>query len=405
LISTNGQKDGLIKIAGGKQMNPIRYSVIVIYMLMILMVSLTSSVSAESKPITVTGKASIVGANVQVSRNNALKDAYRQAVEGGLGVWLSSQTVVDKNVVVHDKILANTQGYVTKYEVLNEGRDGDLYFVTIRAFVAVDAIGADFKKIVMTLKRQMDNPKISFVLTTWGADSRKMQDSTITTAFKQEFREKGFDLKATDRADEMAMSPYIDSYSIRDRRVVREMATHEGANFVARGELKVLNSAYSAGAFRVSVQVEVEVIDVNSGENIASYTNTFSAINASEGEARYNAIKKGSVEAARHLADQTISKWQERTQIGKSFTIELRNITNISYQKLPFIKAVKAIANEINSQYSPSPGILALDVLYGGSKDELGIAILEALRGQPGFSRHEFDGPDDENGKIIYIFK
>jgi hypothetical protein len=35
----------------------------------------------------------------------------------------------------------------------------------------------------------------------------------------------------------------------------------------------------------------------------------------------------------------------------------------------------------------------------------LGTAILAALRNHPGFSRNEFDGPDDEDGKIVFIFK
>lgn len=387
---------------GGEVVKVMKYSAMIVCILAVFMVMISAPVRAEEHPITVTGKVLVAGSNLKDAKSHALQEAYRQAAISGLGVWTSSHTEYNRNAGVDDEILANAEGYVLKYDVLNEGKDGNFYFVTIKARVDIDAIGADFKRIVTTLKGQMNHPKISFVLTTWVKDGQKLPDSTITTAFKQEFREKGFDLKATDKADEMAMSPYVDSYAIRDRRVIRDMATNEGANFVARGEAKILDAAYDGSLYRVAVQVEVEVIDVNSGENIATYTNTFSAINASEGEAQYNAIKKAGVEASRHLADQTIEKWQERTQTGKTYTIELTNITDNETQKLPFIRIVKSIANEINSQYSPAPGVLDLDILYGGSKDELEATILAGLRNHSGFSSGELDGPEDQNGKIVY---
>lgn len=106
---------------------------------------------------------------------------------------------------------------------------------------------------------------------------------------------------------------------------------------------------------------------------------------------------------AKILAGQTIDKWQERANNGMKYTIELKNMTSSRSQKLPFMKAIKAIA-QITSQTSPTPTTLLIDVMYKGKKDELGEAIIEQIGNEKGFSESEFEGPGDDGGKIIFNF-
>lgn len=430
---------------------------------------------AQEQYVTVQGNSSIEGTNKDSAQKKALSDAFRNAVEKGIGVYVKSQTEVENFEVKKDQILTRAEGYVTEHEIIKETEESGIYTITIKAKVSIDKIGADLKQLVGRVKTQMGNPSISFVLTTWenkgikttvnlnqnnessldikasdgvktvnSYDSpeqsyleasstdpnmsvksksnvkkeislqkideniwKKYPDMTIIDAFKQEFLEKGFDLKATDKAIQIASSESLaqTSVNINDRNEIRKIAEKEGANFVARGEVQIIDSKFNENTsnYVVTSKVGIEIIDVNSGDIVAVYSNTTNASSNSVENARVQSIKKIAILGAKILAGQTIDKWQERANNGMKYTIELKNMTSSRSQKLPFMKAIKAIA-QITSQTSPTPTTLLIDVMYKGKKDELGEAIIEQIGNEKGFSESEFEGPGDDGGKIIFNF-
>ena len=415
---------------------------------------LALGVTAQAaQSVTVKGSAEIVGSNLDGARSKALASAFREAVEKGIGVWVQSQTEVKDAELVRDQILTSAQGYVTDHEILKEKVEGQMLVLTVRANVAVDRIGADLKTLVARLSTSLGHPSIAFVLTTWekrgakdsaratdyversgGADGKdddhgvlskgvkriasfstisedlwkKYPDSTIIDAFQQEFLAKNFDLMAADKAREIAFSESLAQTSVNpnDRKAVRDCAANEGANFVARGEIRLLGYGVSeaTGNQEVKTQIGVEIIDVNSGDIVGSFSNSATGSSSSADEARMQSIKKNAVLAARTLAAQTIDVWQKRSLNGRQFGIEVRNIKSIRSQQLPILAALKGVA-QISSQSNPDKTTLLVRVMYKGDKEALGSAILEGLGTKPGFSESDFDGPFNEDGKIIFKFK
>ncbi len=238
---------------------------------------------------------------------------------------------------------------------------------------------------------------------------KKYSDMTIIDSFNQEFKEKGFDLMATDEARKIAQTESLASTSIDvfDREQVRKKAEKEGANFVARGEVQIIDYqiSESTGNTIVRSKVGIEIIDVNSGDIVGVYSNTTKATSASREEAEAQAIKKIAVLAAKTLASQTVDTWEKRGTLGQFYTIEARNITNIRKQQRPLIKAIESVAT-IRQQTNPAEKILLIQVSYKGNKNKLGDAILDKLDSDktPGFSDKEFDGPKIEEGKIVFKF-
>jgi len=238
---------------------------------------------------------------------------------------------------------------------------------------------------------------------------KKFPDMTIIDSFGQEFKEKGFDLMAADEARKIAQAESLASSSIDvfDREQVRKKAEKEGANFVARGEVQIIDYqiSESTGKQVVRSKVGVEIIDVNSGDIVGVYSNTTSATSASREDAEAQAIKKIAVLAAKTLAGQTVDTWEKRSSLGQFYTIEVRNITNTRKQQRPLIKAIESVAT-IRQQTNPSDKVLLLQVSFKGAKNKLGDAILDKLEGDktPGFSGEEFDGPKIDEGKIVFIF-
>lgn len=311
----------------------------------------------------------------------------------------------------------NTASYQGRYEGENSGEysgsaRGD-YSASESADVSYNANARSSKRSDRARSAEgqgQSNASVEASLTTGKIDETvyaKFADMGIIDGFQQEFKEKGFDLMAADKAREIAVAPsaYQTGIDINDRSAVRNFAEKEGANFVARGEIMLLDQSRSAstGQPEVTGKISVEIIDVNSGDVVASYMNTVTASNSNVSKARAQVIKKSAVVAAKTLASQTLQTWQERADKGRQYAIEIRNVKKARSQKIPFEKALSSIA-KISSQTSPSAGVQLYKVLYKGNKSQLGMAIIEALGDAKGFSEDEFDGPNDENGKIVFVF-
>ncbi len=427
------------------------FQLFVLSFLLFLLITPNISWSQEYREITVSGSADIVGGNEEQAKKLAVHDALRTAVEMGVGVVIQSSTDVKDFEVIKDEIKSNAEGYVKEYEIIKEGTKKGRYSVTLRTKVMTEKINEAFKKRLGKASQAMGNPSIAFVLTTWkkigekggfeskteqldvstqASDSdasmrvtkyrssatrlsetewKKYPDLRVITSFQQEFKEKGFDFMAADEARRIAQAESLSRTSIDvfDREQVIKSAEKAGANYVARGEVKIIDYriSESTGKPVITAEVDVEIIDVNSADGVASYVNTTKATGSSREEAETQAIKTISVLAARTLANQTLETWEKRGSVGQFYTIEVHNITNTRKQQRPLLKAIESIAS-IRQQTNPSDKVLLIQVYFKGTKNELGDAILDKLEKDrtPGFSGDEFDGPKIEGGKIVFKF-
>jgi hypothetical protein len=551
------------------------------------MLLLTAMPAFCGQAVTVKGMAAIADANLDAARTSAIADACRNAVKEGIGVWIKSDTTVQDSAVIRDQILQHAQGYVTNYDVVKEGGDGQTYTVTIRATVATEQIGADFKKIVGILSTQLASPSIAFVLTTWeskgkqgmestgktvdvsaktrdtakydastdakasgkiddsikASESEKSRDYSATSdkvtvdekvksnvnasgayssstsaktnvsgsasdtrisvagredvksseaikakensslsasgkvateskqanatsneyagsvkgsldhssstsdkgqsdisttadrslvvnevsnflsvkedlwkkypdpqiidAFQQEFKEKNFQVMAADKAREIALveSGRQTSVDAKDRVAVAKFAQKEGANYVARGEVRVLDTRESTltGNIEVTAQIGIEIIDVDSADIVAAYTNTVTSSNLVEREAKAQAIIKAAVVGARTLAKMTIESWQDRALNGSKYVIEVRNVTSARGQQRPFVN-ILASCGVVVQTTNPTEGVCRVVLKFKGSKNELENAVVDKMDKTPGFSEADIDGPEYTDGAMAFKF-
>lgn len=92
----------------------------------------------------VTNNIAVVEAKgVGLIREDALQDAYRNAVSQAVGVSVTSETKVENFIVLQDAISTRSQGYITKYDVIKEIPFPDRFEIYIKATVSLDPIKAD----------------------------------------------------------------------------------------------------------------------------------------------------------------------------------------------------------------------------------------------------------------------
>lgn len=86
--------------------------------------------------VTVDGVATINHNDKARARDDALKDAYRRAIEKGIGVAIHCESVVDMMILLKDIIRTESKGYVKSWRINDEGRRGKgLYYVNVTAEV------------------------------------------------------------------------------------------------------------------------------------------------------------------------------------------------------------------------------------------------------------------------------
>lgn len=133
---------------------------------------------AESKEVEVTGYGR--------DRGEALRDAFRHAIETGLGLKISAQTEMERFRLVKDIVFKESQGFVEKYDVLSEDPNSSMgYEITIKAIVTKGKISK--LDNLRTLIDLMGNPSIMVSVTqAEGGNSAGVDliDQEITNALK-----------------------------------------------------------------------------------------------------------------------------------------------------------------------------------------------------------------------------
>ena len=128
------------------------------------------------------------------TKDAAIEQAKRDAVEVGLGAFISSETVVTATTF-SDNIYSKAQGFVKTFKVVSESQGPDgLWEVTITAEVTemLDQVMQD-EAALQTLLNAVNRPRIIFMI-----KEENLIDNTPTdfaeTKLLSMFYEKGFDV-------------------------------------------------------------------------------------------------------------------------------------------------------------------------------------------------------------------
>lgn len=107
---------------------------------------------------------SITGGDMAHAKDDAVEDALRNAIEQTLGTMIQSETLAQNFTVIEDNIYSKTQGYIQKYDILQQGkRDAQVYAVTVKALVKVSQLKDDLDAI-STLMRRKKMPRLMVMI-------------------------------------------------------------------------------------------------------------------------------------------------------------------------------------------------------------------------------------------------
>lgn len=154
--------------------------------------------TAEGEVVEAEGFAAVTD-DLLATKRASLSDAYKNAIEKVVGVFISGRTMVDKAITIQQTILAKTDGYIKKREVLKEWKGDDgLYHTKIRALVSYKQVQEDLKGLDLLQSPKIGHPRVAILLDETVQDSDE-QYTSCSDAIAQVLLEKGY--KVVDRSE------------------------------------------------------------------------------------------------------------------------------------------------------------------------------------------------------------
>lgn len=93
------------------------------------------------------GMAPIIDKDISSAKKTALHEAMKNALALVVGVYVSQDSLVSKAILIDDNITSQTEGYIEKYEVIKEWREGEFFKARIKAHVRREDLSAKLKKL------------------------------------------------------------------------------------------------------------------------------------------------------------------------------------------------------------------------------------------------------------------
>lgn len=310
-------------------------------------------IAQESRTVAAEGVAAIQGDARDIARDAALEDAQKRAVEQAIGILIDSQTQVENYQLISDKILAQTKGYIKRYNVTSETVDSGLLRVRINAEVALGQLTEDLSGIGILLGR-MHKPRtivmvaeqnIGHGVYAWwlGAHGEQTDISVVENAFMDKFTEKGFEF--IDHEIAAKEIKVTGAYRVQDLSVAqaKTLAAQADAEVVIIGKaVAKLYGEIGGGMKSVQADLSARAVRIDTGQVIASATTHAAAVHISEITAGTEALRKASNQAADEMIEKILAVYSKETGGTRSV-----NITITGLNKTQFVKFKDVLQNQV----------------------------------------------------------
>ncbi|MBI5641902.1 MAG: flagellar assembly protein T N-terminal domain-containing protein [Deltaproteobacteria bacterium] len=290
------------------------------------------------KRVEATGTASI-SSNTALSRDAAIADAQRKAVEQAVGTLVASETIVENYQALRDTVYTKTRGYIRSYNLIKESQAQGLYQVTISAEVALGDLKDDLGAMGI-LHVKSERPRVLFMIAEknighryyvfwwWGRSEYRGESvdmSAAESALKETFINQGFnvaDISGSGQAFEIS-----DALRVEDigKDGARKVGKDLNAEVVIYGKAVAVEGPRAPGSHvgTYIADITAQAVRVDDGAVLASSKGHGVARHISEVTGGTEAITKASNELGEKLIGQIVARWSGDAQ---SVTIKLDNI-------------------------------------------------------------------------------
>ncbi|MBU1627948.1 hypothetical protein KKB18_11320 [bacterium] len=336
------------------------------------------------KEVIAKGSSPIKDGNIASAKESAKKDAFKQAIEQVVGVFIDNRIRVEKGLLIENRIISKSRGYIKKFDVIGEESIKDNYFVTIKAVVSQESIKDDLEAICL-LQEQMNYPRLMILIGSEGKGTDEAADSA-RVELERIFTEKCFNLidpAASERLNhDTAYLRNITQNPVNAARIGLEYH----ADVLILGSISLLRTGKTNSGFITSrTRLQIRVIDPTTAKLSFSKEDEETGQGFSDKEALTASGKKVASKISDYLITRIIESWRDIDQTGNLFKVTLKNAEDYN-DALTFEDIIKDTSGVTNlSEKSFGSGVLECDVRYVGNKSEFQKAVIEQMMKKTGF--------------------
>ncbi|MDP8299727.1 MAG: hypothetical protein P9L88_07505 [Candidatus Tantalella remota] len=340
------------------------------------MVCIAALAAVMQKEIVAEGMASGITTE---SRKMAVNRALRKAVEQGVGVIIDSETMVKNYQLLDDRIYSTVKGYVTGFEIIDDnGGEGGLYKVTVKANVALGALTKDVKALGL-VQQKLNYPRI-MVLVNDHVDGLKQPGHFATAEIGKVFAQSNVPVVSRDQMQMIKERDATLFYGDPDKAAA--LGRRYGAEVAivgqATSELVEASQPYGVEVYAYQATVDVKAVKTDNAQVIAFE----SATETARGSGRFPTANKAILAASRTAADGLLKRVAEawRDEVYNEMVIEViaAGATPVVAEKLRdavgSLEGVKSV-----SIRSAVNNVVELSVRFFGSIDQF-VSALESIK-------------------------
>ncbi len=319
----------------------------------------------------------IEGVGYGLTKDAAIEQAKRDAVEIGLGAYISSETVVTATSLT-DNIYSKAQGFVKTFKVIseNKGPDGN-WEVTISAEVTaiLDEVMQD-EAALQTLLSSMNRPRIIFLVREENLIDNVPTDFAETKLLSL-FFEKGFDVVDRQLVQALKGEPDFEDALSGNVSAAAKVASQLGADIIVIGTAKISSGGIFYGMTSGQADINGKIVRVDTGDILAVVPNAHGKKpHISPTTAGVNAMNDAAGTLGTEIIRQLIEKWSTAQSNFVKCYIVLKNADFMSYTMFEtFLKA--QTVNGIRNAYSKSlnDGIAEYEIEFEGKAMDLAMGL------------------------------
>jgi hypothetical protein len=192
----------------------------------------TSDITVEAE-----GLAPIINGDKGRAREEAKRQAYRDALEKGIGAYVEGITEMKDFEVVRDKVFSQSKGLVTDFKVTSETvEDGDTFVLKATCKVSVKKLDGVLGPVVIDA---LGNPRVMVVVDE-NIDGQRPFLSTVEGETLRLFEKAGYLLVDPEQAKRLNQREYELARDSGDMGRLQELAKHFDADVLVYGRAQAI---------------------------------------------------------------------------------------------------------------------------------------------------------------------
>lgn len=307
------------------------------------------------------GMATIHNNSIDIARDKATDNALRNVVERVVGVMVTGSTEVENFQLKMDRILSESKGFVEKYRILSDRRDGDNYEVTIEAEVGTGKLQDRLQAMNLLISRK-SRPRLMIVFNEAG-----QKDAVAEAAMSKFFLAKGFKLVDSSIVKK-SRGEFNQAVSAANDKALSNLARSYGAEVVISGSVEAVSNSFTVSGiemFTNKVNVSVKVINGDTGDVITTGSESKS-IPGTKGELT-RITEQSAEKLAGRILEDTLERWSSELTNTMTFKLiasgleEYLDLVGFKDQLPNILKGFKSLY-----QRSYVQGVVDLDIEIKG---------------------------------------